>query len=149
MADTTQRVDIAYEFVGPGLMEFVPAMVELFCDSFTATSSFRCSMPIPIYNAGSGQPVLIILRPGKIPNGAGVLLAIRRCWPKVAVRGDGIMPAMKQWLGVSAIGPATSWGLPVTRPHFGRSQPGPRMSLRPESRSQTRKSAATTPSVTV
>jgi hypothetical protein len=54
-------------------------------------------LPIHIYDAGSGKPVAVILRPGKTPNGAEVLLvvrhvigAIRRRWPKVeiVIRGD-------------------------------------------------------------
>ncbi len=54
-------------------------------------------MPIHVYEAISGKPVAVILRPGKIPDGAEVALvlrhvigAIRRRWPKVdiLVRGD-------------------------------------------------------------
>jgi len=106
------------------LTRMMEAMVELFCDSFTAVSrrlvldiddtldrvhghqqlslfhahhDHRCFLPIHIYDAGSGKPVAMILRPGKTPNGAEVLLvirhvvgAIRRRWPKVevVVRGD-------------------------------------------------------------
>ena len=106
------------------LTRMMDAMVELFCDSFTAVPrrlvldiddtldrvhghqqlslfhahhDHRCFLPIHIYDAGSGKPVAMILRPGKTPNGAEVLLvirhvvsAIRRRWPKaeIVVRGD-------------------------------------------------------------
>ena len=99
-------------------------MIELFCDSFTqvprrivldiddtedrvhgqqqlslfhAHYDSRCFLPIHIYEAMSGKPVAVILRPGKTPDGAEVALvlrhvvrAIRARWPKVdiLVRGD-------------------------------------------------------------
>jgi hypothetical protein len=91
------------------------AMVELYCDSFCevprrivldiddtldrvhghrqlslfhAHHDNRCFLPIHIYDAASGKPVAVILRPGKTPNGAEVLVvrhvvgAIRRRWRK-------------------------------------------------------------------
>jgi hypothetical protein len=100
------------------------AMVELFCDSFAEVphrivldiddtedrvhghqqlSLFHayydsyCFLPIHVYEATTGKPVAVILRPGKTPDGAEVALvlrhvvgAIRRRWPKVdiLVRGD-------------------------------------------------------------
>ena len=106
------------------LSRMMDAMVELFCNSFTtvpqriildiddtldrvhghqqlslfhAHHDHRCFLPIHIYDAASGKPVAVILRPGKTPNGAEVLLvtrhlvrAIRRRWPKVeiTIRGD-------------------------------------------------------------
>ena len=106
------------------LVRMIDAMVELYCDSFAAVPQciildiddtldrvhgdqqlslfhahhdHRCFLPIHIYDAGSGKPVAVILRPGKTPNGAEVLLvvrhligAIRRRWPKVeiTIRGD-------------------------------------------------------------
>ncbi len=57
----------------------------------------RCFLPIHVYEATTGKPVAVILRPGKTPDGAEVALvlrhiigAIRRRWPKVdvLVRGD-------------------------------------------------------------
>jgi hypothetical protein len=99
-------------------------MVELFCDSFTDVPRWlvldiddtcdpahgqqqlslfhahygeRCFLPIHIYEATTGKPVAVILRPGKTPDGAEVMLvlrhvvaAIRRRWPRVdiLVRGD-------------------------------------------------------------
>jgi Transposase DDE domain group 1 len=107
------------------LKRMMAAMVELFCDSFGQVpdrivldiddtcdpahgrqqlSSFnahydeRCFLPIHLYEALTGKPVAVILRPGKTPDGAEVALvlrhvirAIRRRWPKVdiLVRGDG------------------------------------------------------------
>jgi len=100
------------------------AMVELFCDSygtvprrlvldiddtedqthggqqlslFNAHHDSHCFMPIHIYEAISGKPVAVFLRPGKTPDGAEVALvvrhvvrAIRARWPRVdiLVRGD-------------------------------------------------------------
>ena len=57
----------------------------------------RCFLPIHVYEAGSGKPVAVILRPGKTPDGVEVarvlrhvVAAIRRRWPRVdiLVRGD-------------------------------------------------------------
>jgi hypothetical protein len=110
---------------GPtALKRMMAAMVELFCDSFTdvplrlvldiddtcdpahgqqqlalfnAHYGERCFLPIHIYEATTGKPVAVILRPGKTPDGAEVMLvlrhvvaAIRRRWPRVdiLVRGD-------------------------------------------------------------
>src|SRR5690242_5426051 len=107
------------------LKRMMAAMVELFCDSFEevprrivldiddtedrvhgqqglalfhAHYDGYCFLPIHVYEATTGKPVAVILRPGKTPNGAEVALvlrhvirAIRRRWPKVdvLVRGDG------------------------------------------------------------
>jgi hypothetical protein len=58
----------------------------------------HCFQPIHIFEAGSGKPILSLLRPGKRPSGeeiarvlAHVIHRIRRRWPKVSilVRGDG------------------------------------------------------------
>src|SRR3954471_14302971 len=106
------------------LQHMMAAMVELFCDSFEDVprrivldiddtcdpahgrqqlSAFnahydeRCFLPIHVYEAITGKPVAVILRPGKTPDGAEVALvlrhvirAIRRRWPRVdiLVRGD-------------------------------------------------------------
>ena len=106
------------------LKRMMAAMVELFCDSFTevpqrivldiddtcdpahghqqlalfhAYYDERCFLPIHVYEAVSGKPVAVILRPGKTADGAEVALvrrhvirAIRARWPKVdiLVRGD-------------------------------------------------------------
>jgi hypothetical protein len=111
---------------GPiALKRMMAAMVELFCDSFNhvprrivldiddtadrvhggqqlalfhAHYDSRCFLPIHVYEASTGKPVAVILRPGKTPNGAEVALvlrhvvrAIRARWPKVEIliRGDG------------------------------------------------------------
>ena len=110
---------------GPiALKRMMAAMVALFCDSFAqvparivldiddtedrvhgqqqlslfhAHYDSRCFLPIHIYEATTGKPVAVILRPGKTPAGAEVALvlrhvvkAIRRRWPRVEilVRGD-------------------------------------------------------------
>jgi hypothetical protein len=106
------------------LKRMMAAMVELFCDSFAevprrivldiddtcdpvhghqelalfhAHYGKHCFLPIHIYEAITGKPVTVILRPGKTPDGAEVMLvlrhvirAIRARWPKVdiLVRGD-------------------------------------------------------------
>ncbi len=110
---------------GPiALKRMMAAMLELFCDSFedvprrlvldiddtedkvhgqqqlalfNAHYDSRCFLPIHIYEAISGKPVAVILRPGKTPAGAEVAMvlrhvvkAIRARWPRVEilVRGD-------------------------------------------------------------
>jgi hypothetical protein len=110
---------------GPtALKRMMAAMVELFCDSFQdvprhlvldiddtadrvhggqqlalfhAHYDSRCFLPIHIYEATTGKPVAVILRPGKTPGGAEVALvlrhvvkAIRARWPRVEIliRGD-------------------------------------------------------------
>ena len=106
------------------LKRMMAAMIELFCDSFTevprrivldiddtedrvhggqqlslfhAHYDSRCFLPMHIYEATTGKPVAVILRPGKTPSGAEVALvlrhvvkAIRRRWPRVdiLIRGD-------------------------------------------------------------
>jgi hypothetical protein len=64
---------------------------------FHAHYDGRCFLPIHIYEAITGKPVAVILRPGKTPDGAEVALvlrhvvrAIRARWPRVEIliRGD-------------------------------------------------------------
>jgi len=110
---------------GPtALKRMMMAMIALFCDSFAqvprrivldiddtedrvhggqqlalfnAHYDSRCFLPIHLYEAISGKPVAVILRPGKTPDGSEVALvlrhvvkAIRARWPRVEilVRGD-------------------------------------------------------------
>ena len=106
------------------LKRMMAAMVALFCDSFPepprrivldiddtedrvhggqqlslfhAHHDSRCFLPIHIYEATSGKPVAMILRPGKTPDGVEVarvlrhvVRAIRARWPRVDIlmRGD-------------------------------------------------------------
>ena len=106
------------------LKRMMAAMVNLFCDSFPepprrivldiddtedrvhggqqlslfhAHYDGRCFLPIHIYEATTGKPVAVILRPGKTPDGMEVarvlrhvVRAIRARWPRVdvLVRGD-------------------------------------------------------------
>src|SRR5919112_2671541 len=85
----------------PALKRMMAAMVELFCDSFEQVprrlvldiddtedrvhghqqlSLFHayydsyCFLPIHVYEATTGKPVAVILRPGKTPDGAEVAL---------------------------------------------------------------------------
>ena len=106
------------------LKRMMAAMVDLFCDSFeqvprrilldiddtedrvhggqqlalwNAHYDSRCFLPIHIYEATTGKPVAVILRPGKTPDGAEVALVLRHVigrirtrWPavEIIVRGD-------------------------------------------------------------
>jgi Transposase DDE domain group 1 len=106
------------------LKRMMAAMVELFCDSFAqvprrivldiddtcdpvhgrqqlalfhAHYGERCFLPIHVYEAITGKPIAVILRPGKTPDGAEVVLVLRHLihrirarWPEVdiLVRGD-------------------------------------------------------------
>jgi hypothetical protein len=80
---------------GPtALKRMMAAMVELFCDTFeVAPRRTSCFLPIHIYEATTGKPVAIILRPGKTPYGAEVALVLRHVighirarWPAVEIR---------------------------------------------------------------
>jgi hypothetical protein len=124
------------------LKRMMATMVELFCDSFQqvprrivldiddtldrvhghqqlslfhAHHDHRCFLPVHIYEAGSGKPVAIILRPGKTPDGAEVALllrhvvrAIRGHWPAVdiLIRGDShySRPQAIEWLERNRVG---------------------------------------------
>jgi hypothetical protein len=124
------------------LARMMAAMVELFCDSFeqvprrilldiddtldrvhghqqlslfNAHYDSRCFLPMHIYEATTGKPVAMILRPGKTPDGkevAGVLRhvvrAIRRRWPRVeiVIRGDShyARPEAMEWLERHRVG---------------------------------------------
>jgi hypothetical protein len=124
------------------LKRMMAAMVELFCDSFAqvpqrivldiddtedrvhggqqlalfhAHYDSRCFLPIHIYEATTGRPVAVILRPGKTPAGAEVALvvrhvvkAIRARWPRVEIliRGDShyARPEAMTWCERNRIG---------------------------------------------
>ena len=124
------------------LKRMMAAMVELFCDSFErvprrivldiddtedrvhggqqlalfhAHYDSRCFLPIHVYEATTGKPVAVILRPGKTPGGAEVALvlrhvvrAIRSHWPAVdiLVRGDShyARPEAMEWLERNRVG---------------------------------------------
>lgn len=128
---------------GPtALKRMMAAMIELFCDSFAdvprrivldiddtedrvhgrqqlslfhAHYDSRCFLPIHIYEATSGKPVAVILRPGKTPDGAEVALvlrhvvrAIRARWPavEILIRGDShySRPQALAWLERNRVG---------------------------------------------
>jgi hypothetical protein len=44
---------------------------------FHAHHDHRCFLPIHIYEATTGKPVAVILRPGKTPGGVEVALVLR------------------------------------------------------------------------
>jgi Transposase DDE domain group 1 len=65
---------------------------------FNAHYDERCFLPIHVYDAGTGRPVAMILRPGKTPTGKEICGHLRRLvrrirvrWPttRILVRGDG------------------------------------------------------------
>ena len=124
------------------LKRMMAAMVGLFCDSFEEVPrrivldiddtedrvhgqqqlalfhghyDSRCFLPIHIYEAASGKPVAVILRPGKTPDGAEVarvlrhvVRAIRGHWPAVdiLIRGDShyARPEAMAWLERNRVG---------------------------------------------
>ncbi|PRX01546.1 UNVERIFIED_ORG: IS4 family transposase [Martelella mediterranea] len=64
---------------------------------FNAHYDERCFLPIHIYDAATGRPVAMILRPGKTPAGKEIrghlrrlVRMIRRAWPttRILIRGD-------------------------------------------------------------
>lgn len=64
---------------------------------FNAHHDERCFLPIHIYDAATGRPVAMILRPGKTPTGEEIrghlrrlVRMIRRVWPttRILIRGD-------------------------------------------------------------
>jgi hypothetical protein len=82
---------------------------------FHAHYDSRCFLPIHIYEATTGKPVAVVLRPGKTPDGAEVALvlrhvvcAIRARWPRVeiVVRGDShyARPEAMTWLERNRVG---------------------------------------------
>ena len=97
-----------------GLKRMMAAMVQLFCDSFReeprrivldiddtedrvhgqqqlslfhAHYDCRCFLPIHVYEAATGKPVAVILRPGKTPDGAEVALVLRHLVRRSAPAG--------------------------------------------------------------
>jgi hypothetical protein len=118
------------------LIRLMDSMIDLFCDSFATVPrrlvldiddtedrvhgrqqlalfhghyDSRCFLPIHIYEATTGKPVAVILRPGKTPDGVEVAMvlrhvvkAIRRRFPRVdiIVRGDShyARPEAMDWL---------------------------------------------------
>jgi hypothetical protein len=68
----------------------------------------RCFLPIHVYDAATGRPVVVILRPGKTPSGVEVRNLLRRLigrirkhWPdtRITIRGDGHYgrPEVMEW----------------------------------------------------
>ena len=76
---------------------------------FNTHSGGYCFQPIHIFEAGSGKPVLSLLRPGKRPSGEEaaqvlrhVIARIRGNWPRarIMVRGDS------HYVGARSVGSA-------------------------------------------
>ena len=99
------------------LKRMMAAMVEVFCDScdqvprrilldiddtedrvhggqqlslFNAHHDNRCFMPIHIYEATTGKPVAVFLRPGKTPDGAEVTLVLRHVIGHIRARRPAV-----------------------------------------------------------
>ena len=161
------------------LKRMMAAMVELFCDSFAqvprrivldiddtedrvhgqqqlslfhAHYDSRCFLPIHIYEAASGKPVAVILRPGKTPDGAEVALvlrhvvrAIRARWPEVdiLIRGDShySRPEALSWLERNRVG--YIFGLAGNKVLLARSRHSPRTRRSAGSPARRPRSAAT------
>jgi hypothetical protein len=82
---------------------------------FHAHYDSRCFLPIHIYEATTGKPVAVILRPGKTPAGTEVALvlrhvvqAIRARWPmvEILIRGDShyARPEAMTWCERNRVG---------------------------------------------
>jgi hypothetical protein len=82
---------------------------------FNAHYDSRCFLPMHVYEAMTGKPVAVILRPGKTPDGAEVAFvlrhvvqAIRVRWPavEIVIRGDGhyARPEAMDWLERNRVG---------------------------------------------
>jgi hypothetical protein len=162
------------------LKRMMAAMVELFCDSFgqvprrivldiddsedrvhgqqqlalfNAHHDGHCFLPIHIYEAASGKPVAVILRPGKTPGGAEVALVLRHVVrARSAAVGrrstswcaaTAIMVGRRRWLGWSAIASATSSASAATRCCSARSGIWPRTRRSAASPARPPRSAAT------
>jgi hypothetical protein len=128
---------------GPtALKRMMARMIDVFCDSFDAVPrrilldiddtedpvhggqelavfnahyDSRCFLPIHIYEATTGKPVAVILRPGKTPAGIEVALVLRHVirqirarWPavEIVVRGDShyARPEAMEWCERARIG---------------------------------------------
>jgi hypothetical protein len=81
---------------------------------FNAFHDTRCFLPIHIYDAATGKPVAVILRPGKTPSGTEVRAIIkhvtrriRSTWPEVRIcwRGDShyARPEAMDWCEANGV----------------------------------------------
>jgi len=74
----------------------------------------RCFLPIHVYDAATGRPVVVVLRPGKTPSGVEVrrflsrlIARIRKHWPntRITIRGDAHYgrPEVVKWCDENSI----------------------------------------------
>ena len=74
----------------------------------------RCFLPIHVYDAATGRPVVVVLRPGKTPSGVEVrrflsrlIARIRKHWPntRITIRGDAHYgrPEVMKWCDENSI----------------------------------------------
>jgi hypothetical protein len=91
---------------------------------FNAHYDARCFLPIHIYDAATGRPVAMILRPGKTPTGKEIrghlrrlVRRIRRRWPAtgILIRGDSHFGRAEVMQWCEAIGVDYIFGLPGNR----------------------------------
>lgn len=91
---------------------------------FNAHYDARCFLPIHIYDAATGRPVAMILRPGKTPTGKEIrghlrrlVRRIRRRWPAtgILIRGDSHYGRAEVMQWCEAIGVDYVFGLPGNR----------------------------------
>ena len=96
---------------------------------FNAHYDERCFLPIHIYDAGTGRPVAVILRPGKTPRGVEVrghlrrlLRRIRRHWPatRITIRGDGHYASPEVMAFCEANGVDYLFGLTGSKPLWAK-----------------------------
>ena len=124
---------------------------------FHAHYDGRCFLPIHVYEAMTGKPVAVILRPGKTPDGTEVALvlrhvirAIRARWPKVdiLVRGDSHYgrPEAMSWCERNRVGYV--FGLAGNKVLLGAWRASPRRPPCAGSRARPRRSGATASSPT-
>jgi Transposase DDE domain group 1 len=84
------------------------------CRQWKAHYGERCFLPIHVYDAATGRPVVVILRRGKTPSGVEVsrflsrlIARIRKHWPntRITIRGDAHYgrPEVMKWCDENSI----------------------------------------------
>jgi len=92
---------------------------------FNAHYDERCFLPIHVYDAATGRPVAIVLRPGKTPSGREVRAHLRRLvrrirarWPltQITIRGDSHYARPEAMAFCEQTGVSYLFGLAGSRP---------------------------------
>lgn len=120
---------------GPiALTRMMAAMIDLFCDSFAqvperivldiddaedevhggqqlalfnAHYDSHCFLPIHIYEATTGKPVVIFLRPGKTPDGTEVARVLRHVIRQIRARWPRVLRNLLRPMSASGFAPPT------------------------------------------